>query len=147
MKTGKRMCVLFVALIMMVLYASAALASGDKPSGTVSIETTSVAIGIGFRWGEGVLNFQGKEYKFKIKGLSVADVGFTKISATGKVYHLNKVSDFHGTFSSVEAGIAIGAGAGAEAMENHYGVVMTLTSKKAGIKLKLAAEGIKVQMK
>ena len=134
-------------LVTVMLFASTALAGGEEPSGTVSIETTSVAVGIGFQWGEGILKFQGKEYKFRLKGLSVVDVGFSKISAVGHVYHLNKVSDFPGTFSAVEAGIAIGAGVGAQTMENQYGVVMDLSSTKAGIKFKLAPEGIKVQMK
>jgi hypothetical protein len=147
MKIADRKGFVLIVLLTLVLFASVSLASEKKPSGTVSIETTSVAIGIGFEWGEGVLKFQGKEYKFRIKGLSVVDVGVTKISATGNVYHLNRVSDFPGTFAAVEAGGALGAGAGAQAMENHYGVVMTLTSTKAGLKLKLAAEGIRVQMK
>jgi hypothetical protein len=41
-------------LLTMQLSTLSALASGDKPSGTTSIETTSVAIGIGFDWGEDV---------------------------------------------------------------------------------------------
>jgi hypothetical protein len=49
--------------------------------------------------------------------------------------------------SAAGAGIAVGAGVGASTMENQYGVVMTLTSTKAGVKLKLAPEGLKVQMK
>ena len=147
MKTGMRN-VLFVGVLMTVMvFASAALAAGDEPSGTVSISTRSVAVGIGFNWGEGVLTFEGKEYPFKIKGLSVIDVGVSSISAKGNVYHLSKVSDFPGTFTGVEAGVALGGGAGAQAMENQYGVVMALTSTKAGLKLKLAPEGIKVQMK
>jgi hypothetical protein len=32
-------------------------------------------------------------------------------------------------------------------MKNQNGVVMQLTSTKAGIKLKLAAEGMKIEMK
>jgi len=46
-----------------------------------SIETKAVAVGIGYSWGEGVLSFQGKEYPFKIKGLSVVDVGISSMSA------------------------------------------------------------------
>jgi hypothetical protein len=129
-----------------VLFSSAALAAGDEPSGTVSIETKSVAIGIGFSWGEGVLNYKGKEYKFKVKGLSVVDVGVTSVSATGHVYHLDKIEDFTGTYTAAEAGIAIGGGVGAQAMENQNGVVMQLTSTKTGIKVKLAPEGLEVKM-
>jgi hypothetical protein len=135
-----------IVLLTCVLLAATAVAKDVQPSGTVSIELTSVAVGIGGEWGHGVLTFQGKEYKFKMNGFSVVDVGFSKISATGHVYHLKNVSDFAGTFSAAEAGIAIGAGAGASTMKNQNGVVMNLTSKKSGIKFKLAAEGVKIEM-
>jgi len=135
-----------IVLITCALFAATAVAKDVQPSATVSIELTSVAVGVGGEWGHGVLTFQGKEYKFKMNGFSVVDVGVSKISATGNVYHLKNVSDFAGTYSAAEAGIAIGAGAGASTMKNQNGVVMSLTSKKAGIKFKLAAEGVKIEM-
>jgi len=147
MKIGNRKTLTVFVFLTCVFFSFATLSSAGEPSATVSIETTSVAIGIGFEWGHGTLKFQGKEYKFSVKGLSVVDLGVSTISATGHVYHLNRVSDFPGTFTAVEAGIAIGGGVGAQTMENQYGVVMSLTSTKAGLKLKLAPEGLKVQLK
>jgi len=149
MKRGMRKYVwLSFVLIAAMIFASTAMASGEKPSpsGTVSVELKSVAIGIGGTWGSGVLNFEGKEYKFKMNGFSVIDVGVSSISATGHVYHLKNISDFAGTYSAAEAGIAIGAGAGAQTMKNQNGVVMNLKSTKSGIKFKLAAEGVKIEM-
>jgi hypothetical protein len=68
-----------------------------------------------------------------------------KKTANKRVY--KNVSDFAGTFSAVESGIAIGAGGGAQVMENQNGVVMKLKSTKSGIKFKLAPEGVTVKMK
>ena len=147
MKNGKSLFQVFVVLAAVVFFTSSAMASDAKPSGTVSIESKSVALGIGVQWGDGVLKYEGKEYTFKVNGLSVVDIGVSTISAAGEVYHLGKIEDFEGTFKSAEAGIAVGGGAGAVAMKNQNGVVMKLTSTKAGIKLKLAPEGIKIQMK
>ncbi|WP_319550577.1 hypothetical protein [Desulfogranum marinum] len=140
----------YVAALMILLLSvvgTAAIAEEEKPSGTVSIETKAVAVGVGFSWGEGVLTFQGKEYPFKIKGLSVIDLGISSISAQGEVYHLKNIPDFAGTFSAAEAGVAVGGGAGAQVMKNQNGVVMKLTSRKAGVQLKLAPEGLKVELK
>ena len=140
----------YIAVLLIVLLSvigSAAVAEDEKPVGTVSIETKAVAVGVGFSWGDGVLNFQGKEHPFKIKGLSVVDLGISSISAEGDVYHLKSAADFSGTFSAAEAGIAVGGGTGAQVMKNQNGVVLKLTSKKAGVQLKLAAEGLKVEMK
>ena len=107
----------YVVALMIVLLSvvgTVAIAGEEKPAGTVSIETKAVAVGVGFSWGEGVLTFQGKEYPFKIKGLSVIDIGISSVSAHGDVYHLENIADFVGTFSAAEAGVAIGGGAAAQ---------------------------------
>ena len=91
--------------------------------------------------------FRARTIRSGLQGLSVVDAGMSTISAKGNIYHLTRVEDFPGTFTAVEAGIALGGGAGAQAMENQYGVVMELTSMKAGVKVKLAGKGLKLQMK
>lgn len=133
--------------VLLVSLGTFVCAEDAKPSGTVSIETKAVAVGVGFSWGQGVLTYQGKEYPFKVKGLSVIDVGISSVSAQGEVYSLNKIEDFAGTFSAAEAGIAIGGGAGAQVMKNQNGVVLKLTSRKVGVQLKLAPEGLKIELK
>ncbi|MFH2219836.1 MAG: DUF1134 domain-containing protein [Pseudomonadota bacterium] len=122
------------------------MAKDVEPSGTVTIESTSVAIGVGVQWGDGVLTFQGKQYKFKVDGLSVIDVGVSKINASGNVYYLNDIAAFAGTFTAAEAAIVLGGGAGAATMKNQNGVVMNLTSTKSGIALKLAPEGVTIKL-
>ena len=148
MKKRDRIGLVLVVALTVVLFASVGVMSAEeKPSGTVTIETTAVAAGVGYSWGEGVLTFNGKEYPFKVKGLSVIDVGVSKVSAVGDVYHLKQAEDFPGTFSAAEAGIAVGGGAGAQIMKNQDGVLMKLTSTKQGVQLKLAPEGLEVQFK
>lgn len=119
----------------------------DKPSGTVNMESKSVALGVGVSWGDGKLHFKGKTHTFSIKGLSVVDLGVAKVSATGKVYHLTKVEDFAGNYAAAQAGAAVGGGMSAVALKNQNGVVMELTSTQSGVKLTLAGEGLEVKLK
>ena len=112
----------------------------DKPSGTVTIESKSVAVGVGVSWGDGKLRYKGKTYAFSVKGLSVVDLGVSKVSAKGKVFHLNKVEDFSGNYAAAQAGAAVGGGMSAVALKNQNGVVMELTSTQTGVKLTLAGE-------
>jgi len=147
MKIGNRKTLTVFVFLTCAFFSFATLASGEEPSGTVSIESTSIAIGIGVQWGDGVLKYNGQEYKFSVGGLSVLDLGVSSISATGKVYNLKKLSDFSGTYSAAEAGIAVGAGVGASSMRNQNGVDITLTSTKVGVKFKLAPEGLKIKLK
>mgnify|MGYP001454398386 CR=1 FL=1 len=122
-------------------------AADDKPSGTVTIESKSVALGVGVSWGDGKLSYQGKTHTFSVKGLSVVDVGISKVSARGKVFHLNKLADFAGTYAAAQAGAAVGGGMSAVALRNQNGVVLELTSTQTGIKFTLAGEGIEVKLK
>src|SRR5262247_1466087 len=88
----------------------------EKPDAIITLSTGSVAAGVGFTWGSGVLVYQGKEHPIRIDGLSVGDVGISKASATGKVYHLRKLSDLEGTYTAGSAGATVGGGAGATTM-------------------------------
>jgi hypothetical protein len=122
-------------------------AADDKPSGTVTIESKSVALGVGVSWGDGKLRYKGKTYSFSVKGLSIVDLGVSKVSAKGKVFHLDKAEDFSGTYAAAQAGAAVGGGMSAVALKNQNGVVMELTSTQTGVKFTLAGEGIEVKLK
>ena len=130
-----------------LLCVTQAAANADEVSGTVEINSKSVAVGVGFSWGDGILLFQGREYAFRVKGLSVVDVGITRLSATGEVYNLMNIEDFNGTYVSASAGIALGGGAQGTAMKNQNGVVLKLHSTQQGVKFTLAPEGITIKLR
>ena len=131
----------------LVLAAAVAVGAQEKPSGTVWVESKSVAIGIGVSWGDGKLTYQGKEYPFTISGLSVIDLGIGKVTAKGEVFNLKKVDDFAGNYVAAAAGASVGGGAGAVTMKNQNGVSMQLTGTEKGIQLTLAAKGLEVKLK
>jgi hypothetical protein len=139
----KRVTVWALALVMSLVFSGLAFAAEKKPSATLKLTEGQVALGIGWSWGKGVLNYKGKEYPFKVEGLSVGDVGVTEAKAEGKVYNLKKLADFNGKYlaSSAEATVALGAGA--TAMKNEKGIVVYLHPKTEGINFKLAGEGVK----
>jgi len=91
--------------------------------------------------------YDGTEHEFKVTGLSLLDVGVTTIEAEGEVYRLVQAKDLEGTFFSGEAGAALVGGGNALAMKNTNGVVVKLTAKQQGVRLTLAAEGMKFKMK
>ena len=140
----KRFTASLLVLAMVLVLSGLALAADEKkPDATLKLSEGQVAIGIGWSWGKGVLTYKGKDYPFKVQGLSVGDVGVTKAEAVGKVYNLKKMSDFNGNYTSAAAQGTLGGGAGASAMKNQNGVVIELTSTTQGLNLKLAAEGVK----
>jgi hypothetical protein len=120
---------------------------GSSPDGSVSINGTTLAAGIGWTWGKGKLEFKGREHPFKISGLSVVDAGVSNIYAAGEVYNLKHLSDFGGNYTVASAGIAIGGGAGASYLKNEHGVVIKLLETDQGFRFNLAAEGVKIKLK
>lgn len=141
----KRFSAMLVALGMVAALAGLALAAEkeERPDATLTLSEGQVAVGIGWSWGKGVLTLKGKDYPFKVGGLSVGDVGITKAEATGTVYNLKKLEDFNGTYVSAAAQATVGVGVGATAMKNNNGVVIHLHPKTKGVNLKLAGEGVK----
>jgi len=130
-----------------LLVVAVAAGAQDAPVAKVAIESKSVALGVGVSWGDGKLTYEGKEYPFSMNGLSVADLGISKVTATGDVFHLKKVSDFSGNYVAAQASATLGGGAGAIAMRNQNGVVMQLTGTGRGAQLTLAAKGVEVKLK
>src|SRR5882724_5442317 len=128
-----------------LIVAATAPAQSDT-SGKVTIESKAVAIGVGVSWGEGTLVYRGKQHKFSVEGLSVIDLGVSKVSAKGDVSDLKKVEDFEGTYTAAGAGAA-GGGVGVVTMVNQNGVKMTLQSTVQGVRLTAAAAGLTVKLK
>jgi hypothetical protein len=116
-----------------------------KPSGTFEVQAEQVRLLIGGGSGKGVLTYQGKQYPFTVKGVSLGGVGVTKVDATGTVYFLNKLEDFAGTYSAVTAGATLGAGAGASSFENNKGVYLSVRSKTEGVGLSLGLSGVTIE--
>jgi hypothetical protein len=137
------------ALFLFVATLATTAISGEarKPSGRVTMESRSIAAGVGVTWGDGKLTFKGKEYPFTINGLSVVDWGISRASAVGDVYNLTDVSKFAGTYAAAEAGFTLGGGTGGITMRNSEGVVMNLRSTSRGGSLTLGTAGLTIAMK
>jgi envelope integrity protein A len=119
----------------------------DKPDATLKLSGGSVAVGIGYSWGGGTLTYKGKTHDVEVTGLSVGDVGATKVEASGNVYHLNKLADFDGNYTAAAAGATVAGGASASTMKNQNGVVINLVSTTQGLKFTLAAAGVSMKVK
>ena len=142
----KRALRLVVMVLVMCFLISGPAFSQDKPDATLKLSQGQVAVGIGYSWGKGVLTFQGKDYPFKIRGLSVVDVGISSADANGNVFGLKKLKDFNGTYTTVSAEATVAGGAGGTTMKNQNGVLIKLVSTTQGVNLKLALEGVKLTL-
>jgi hypothetical protein len=151
---------LFLSFFATVFVSTVAVAAGDAssasppvteqsiPSAYVWLSGGTVGVGIGYTWGHGTLYYSKdqKQYKFKLSGVSVADVGGAGITAEGEVYKLAGPTDLSGNFSAVTAGLTVGAGGSVAYLKNEKGVVIKLHSQTGGLRFNLAAEGMHITL-
>jgi hypothetical protein len=114
--------------------------------GTVSFTGGAVAIGIGFQWGNGTLTYQGREYPFRMNGMSVVDVGVTRVTGSGTVHNLRNVAEFTGNYVSVTAGATLAGGGSVSTLRNQNGVVIDGISTAQGVRLTLAPGGVSLTL-
>src|SRR6266403_3841650 len=124
------------------------VAEGAIPSAYVWLSGGSVAVGIGYTWGHGTLYYSKdqKQYKSKLSGVSVADVGGAGITAEGEVYNLTTPADLTGSYSAVTAGLTIIAGGSVAYLKNDKGVVVKLHSQTGGLRFNLSANGMHITL-
>jgi hypothetical protein len=114
--------------------------------GQVTFTGGAVALGVGFQWGSGVLTFRGMDYPFRVSGLSVLDVGVSRMTGTGRVHNLRNVADFSGNYVSATAGATLAGGGSVTALRNQNGVVIDGISTSQGVRLTLAPGGVNITL-
>ena len=120
------------------------------PSGLVTLNMKSVAIGVGSTQGDGVLNFQGKSYPFSISGLSLVDIGVSSFTGAGKVYDLRSPADLTGTYAASQTTFAIAGGNTAMSMKNERGVTIVVLKnegQESGTQLSMGPAGMKITLR
>lgn len=141
-----RRSVTLAILMAFVLTAGVALSDDKTPDGTVHLSQGTVAVGIGYSWGSGTLEYRGQSYRVKIKGLSIGQAGVSKVEASGNVFNLAKLEDFSGNYTAAGVEATVAGGLGATALRNQNGVVIYLTTTTRGLNFKLATEGVQITL-
>jgi len=134
-------------LVTMALAATAMSAESTQPSGRVTIQSRSIAAGVGVTCGDGTLSFKGKNYPFSIDGLTLVDFGISRANAAGEVYNLTDVAKFAGTYVAAEAGLTLAGGMSGMILRNQDGVLMRIHSTSRGARLQLGTSGLTIRMK
>ena len=136
-------------IVLSVFFFMAAIANAqDNHSvATLKFVERGVALGFGVSWGEGTLTFKGKKYPFKIQGLSINDIGISKVNATGKVFDLKNIEDFNGTYNAGGSEATMGEGVGAIMMKNEKGVSIQIIVLSEGARIKLSVGGVEMKLK
>jgi hypothetical protein len=134
-----------IALVAVVLSTPSSLAQAP---GYVRVKFVKAGLMVGAGGGSGVLTYRGRDYPFRVSGLSLGVTAGGSVSRLeGWASGIKQVSDFAGTYSSVGAGGALVGGAGGIRLENENGVVIALRGPKAGMEFAANVSKIAISMK
>ncbi len=113
----------------------------------ITINKTEVGFIVGVGGGHGMLQCEDMgSHKFRVGGFQIGSLGLAGATMTGRVYGLNKLSDFNGTYNRGEASISAIAGKGTMTLKNQNGVYMTLSMSTAGAKANLGGGGLRLTL-
>jgi len=126
--------------------ASMTQAPSTPPSATVRITEWSAAYYASAAGGKGTLYYNGQRHHFTISGLGAGGMGGQKISATGKVYNLNNLSSFSGTYRGISRGLTLIEGKMHAKLTNGNGVTMYLAAQTEGLASSMGAQAFEVNL-
>lgn len=102
--------------------------------GYVRVKLAKAALVMGGGGGTGVLTYRGRDYPFRVSGLSIGFAAGVSISRLeGWASGIKEVSDFAGIYSSIGGGGAFVGGAGGVQLGNEKGVRIALRGGRAGM--------------
>jgi len=130
-----------------MLLAWSIVGAAEQKGATIRISGKSIAFGVGFWWGSGVLTFQGKHYPVTVDGVSAGDVGITKAELSGEVLNLDTLEDIVGTYTTLAAGMTMGGGGMGLTMKNQNGVIIKARASAQGFNFQLGVDGIRIDFK
>jgi hypothetical protein len=135
-----------ITILLIAGCASMTQAPSTPPSATVRIREWSAAYYGSAAAGKGTLYYNGGRHHFTISGVGVGGAGGQKISATGKVYNLNNLSDFSGRYRGVSRGLTLIEGKMHAKLTNGSGVVMYLAGETEGLASSMGAQAFEVNL-
>src|SRR5436309_15801406 len=138
----------FASITFLLIFGCASMtkAPSKPPSATVRIQEWSAAYYAQAESGKGILFYNGGRHHFTISGGGIGGSGAQKISATGKVYDLNRLSDFSGTYHGISRGLTLIEGKMHAKLTNQNGVVMYLAGQTEGLASSLGAPAFEVNL-
>ncbi len=134
-----------IALFAVVLSAAESLAQAP---GYVRVKFVKAGAIVGAGSGSGVLTYRGRNYPFRVSGLSLGVTAGASVSRLeGWASGIRQVSDFVGTYSAVGAGGAVAGGAGGVHLGNENGVKIALQGPRAGMEFAANLSSIRISLK
>jgi hypothetical protein len=116
--------------------------------GYVRVKLLKAGLMMGAGGGNGVLTYRGRDYPFRVAGLSLGVTAGASVSRLeGWASGIRQVSDFAGTYSSVGSGGALVGGFGGIQLGNEKGVKISLQGPRAGMEFAANLTTVRISLR
>lgn len=137
-----------LAVVALFTVAFPATSSSAQAPGYVRVKLVKAGLMVGAGGGSGVLTYRGRDYPFKVSGLSLGVTAGASINRLeGWASGIRQVSDFAGTYSSVGGGGAFVGGFGGIQLGNEKGVKIALQGPRIGMEFAANRTGVRISLK
>ena len=134
-----------VIALFIVLSATPSLAQAP---GYVRVKLVKAGLMLGTGGGNGVLTYRGRDYPFRVSGLSFGVTAGASVNRLeGWASGIRQVGDFAGTYSSVGGGGAFVGGFGGIQLGNEKGVTIALQGPRAGMEFAANLTRVTISLK
>ena len=116
------------------------------PAATLTVQEFQIAYDASAATGTGVLHYQGRDRSFTITAIGAGGTGAQQITAVGKVYHLDSLADFPGTYTGARSGLTLIGGKMHERLANGNGTVIYLTGQTSGLSTSMGIDKIVITL-
>ena len=138
----------YLAAIGVFAFAAPATPSLAQAPGYVRVKFVKAGLMVGAGGGSGVLTYRGRDYPFRVSGLSLGVTAGASVSRLeGWASGIRQVSDFAGSYSSVGGCGAFVGGFGSVHLGNEKGVVIALRGPRAGMEFAANLGDISISLK
>jgi septal ring-binding cell division protein DamX len=134
-----------LAALLLGACAAVTTAPTTRPVATARIQSWSAAYYGSTSTGKGTLNYNGRHH-FTISSLGAGGIGAQKLSAHAKIYNLNSLSDFSGTYRGVSQGLTLIQGQMHAKLTNANGVVMYIAGDTEGLATSIGVQAFEVRL-
>jgi len=146
MKHSIKFAIACTGVLLLAACSSMMTPPSTPASGSVQIKEWSAAYYGSASTGKGTLYYHGRAHHFTISAVGAGGGGAQEISASGKVYYLNNLSNFSGTYTGISKGLTLIEGRMHAKLTNSNGVALYIAGETEGLASSLGAQAFLIQL-
>jgi hypothetical protein len=122
-------------------------APAGPPSATITFHGGRASYYGSAAGGSGTINFHGKRRNFDVASVGAGGTGLQSVEGTGKVYNLDSLAKFPGTYTGARSGLTLLNGTMHAKLTNKNGTVIYIVGKTTGLASSTGVDTVTISLR